>query len=74
MNTTSSATVPAVFRSICAAPAVITPGKVQPSTGKGRSNAPVATSTRRAAHSPPPVRDDHETPSSATRQMVLLGK
>src|SRR2546428_250519 len=41
-----SGTRSAFFNSICAAPAVITPGSVQPAIGTGRSIAPVATRMR----------------------------
>ena len=43
-----SGTRPEDFSSVCAAPAVITPGSVQPGIGNGRSSAPVARMTRRA--------------------------
>ncbi len=39
----------AVFSAICAAPAVITPGKVQPGKGMDRSWAPTAIIRRLAA-------------------------
>ncbi|MGY3652320.1 hypothetical protein ACVWW2_007611 [Bradyrhizobium sp. LM4.3] len=44
------------FNIVCAAPAVITPGSVQPGIGNGRSSAPVARITRFAltkAEAPP---------------------
>ena len=41
-TTRPSGTRPEVFSSSCAAPAVMTPGNVQPGIGKGRSSAPVA--------------------------------
>ena len=40
--------MPEALSSPCAAPTVITPGKVQPGIGIGRSSAPVQTITRRA--------------------------
>ena len=43
-----SGTRPEALSSVCAAPAVITPGSVQPGIGNGRSSAPVARMTRRA--------------------------
>ena len=41
-------TSPCALSAVCAAPAVITPGRVQPGIGNGRSSEPVATITRRA--------------------------
>ena len=57
-----SGTRPLDFSSVCTAPAVITPGNVQPGIGNGRSSAPVARMTRRASsrRETPPA----ETPSS----------
>ena len=41
--------MPEDLSSTCAAPAVITPGSVHPGMGNGRSSAPVARMTARAA-------------------------
>ena len=40
---------PCALSAVCAAPAVMTPGSVQPGIGNGRSCEPVAMMTRRAS-------------------------
>ncbi len=66
-NTAPSTATALDFSSSWAAPAVITPGSVQPATGIGRSRAPVARMTRSAAISRIP--SPSETASRKPRSM-----
>ena len=63
-------TMPRAFSSACAAPAVITPGSVQPGIGNGRSSAPVARITARALTSARGAADDSRprAPASTLRR------
>ena len=49
MTVRPSGSRPCAFSTVCAAPAVITPGRVQPGIGNGRSCEPVAMMTRLAS-------------------------
>ena len=61
-------TRPCALSAVCAPPAVITPGSVQPGIGNGRSCEPVATMTRFAAimRALPPT----ETPTIFSRSRL----
>ena len=71
----TSGDMAADFSRVCSAPTVITPGRVQPGTGTGRSIAPVATITWPACiRVETPSQLTHTSRSGVTCQTRLLGR
>ncbi len=73
-TTGPSGTSAFAFSRVCAAPAVITPGSVQPAMGKGRSSAPVAMRIVRAVTSSARPSPERATAKPSDRGSIITAE